>query len=190
MLTSHRRSLPLHGFPRDGRWVAPRAWSTASPTPATLVTRSGWHRPISGWSTKRSRTLAPNSASSISACARCCRCGSRRISRLGSANCGRSTALEGCDGPLHPAGEERLYWPRRRRKEKADGAQLRRVSPRRGCHRRRRDGRRADLGESQRQGLRHHRKAAWLWRAASRCQWQGSPYLHRRTRRLCRAWPP
>ncbi len=68
------------------------AWSTASPTPAISVTRSGCSPPTSASSTRRSRMRARNSASSISACAHCSPCGSRRISRHGSANCDRSTA--------------------------------------------------------------------------------------------------
>ena len=65
------QGLPLHGLPRDGRRRRALHWSTASPIPAISATRSGWRRPTSGWSTRRSRRPARNSASSISACARC-----------------------------------------------------------------------------------------------------------------------
>ena len=133
---------------------------------------------------------ARSSASSISACARCCRCGWRRTSRPGSASCGRSTApFEG--------GMERFiklekndFVGREAAREGAGGRPeaAARLADRRG-DRRRRDGRRADLGEGRTAGLRHGRQDARLRRAALRRRRQGSARLDGGDRRVGRARP-
>ena len=72
-------------------------------------------------------------------------------------------------------------------KELRPRPKLRRVSLIVDARRRRRDGRRADLGQGQRQGLRHGREAARLRRAALRRGRQGGARLDGGDRRIRRA---
>ena len=145
------QGLPLHGFPRDGgrrRALHGQPHQLYRRSRLRDLDAAGLPAPgLQGDQGRRRR----NSASSISACARCCRCGWRRTSRPGSASCRPIYGpFEGAHGPLHQAGEERLHRPRRRARGSCEpGPKLRRVSLRGRRGRRRRDGRRADLGQGQ-----------------------------------------
>jgi hypothetical protein len=102
------KSSPTTMSPTAFRFMDFREMDVRAPCMVNRITYTGdlgyeiWMAPAyQRRSMTASRRQARSSALSISACARCSRCGSRRTSRPGSANSGRSTA------PMRPG------WPLR-----------------------------------------------------------------------------
>ena len=167
----------------SARWrsAARPAWSTASPIPAISATRSGCSRPTSGWSTRRSRTPAQEFG--------IVDFGMRALlsMRLEKNFPTWFRELRPIYGPFEGAMDRFIKMEKNdfigreaAAKEQADRPE---TAPRLAGGRRgrcRRDGRRADLGEGRRPGLRHGREAARLRRAALRRGGQGGARLRRR----------